>query len=324
MALIDSSVASLLAAAHRDRPRLLVVDDQPINIQVLYQLFAADHQVFMATSGEQALKVCEDIHPDLVLLDVVMPGMDGFEVCRRLRAQERTADVPVIFVTAHHDPAEEEKGFDAGAVDFIAKPIHPKLVRARVKNHLMLKLQSDLLRQMALRDGLTGLFNRRYFDERLAGEWQRACRQHAPLSLLLIDIDHFKRYNDHYGHQAGDECLRRVAQALRASVARGADIVARYGGEEFAAILPDTDETGARAIAARMMAQVAEADLEHRQSDVSTRVTVSIGIGIKPAGSEAGQMHELLALADQQLYEAKRAGRAQVQLALMQNVQSSP
>ena len=325
MALTDTSIPSLLAAAHRDRPRLLVVDDQPINIQVLYQLFAADHQVFMATSGEQALKVCEEVQPDLVLLDVVMPGMDGFEVCRRLRAQERTADVPVIFVTAHHDPSEEEKGFDAGAVDFIAKPIHPRLVRARVKNHLTLKLQSDLLRQMALRDGLTGLFNRRYFDERLAGEWQRACRQQTALSLLLIDIDHFKRYNDHYGHQAGDECLRRVAQALRASVARGADIVARYGGEEFAAILPDTDDHGARAIAARMMALVAEADLEHRQSDVSSRVTISIGIGVKLAGTGGGQMQELLALADQQLYEAKRAGRARTHLALLgSSLQTAP
>ena len=188
-------------------PRLLVVDDQPANIQALYQTFAADHQVLMATSGAQALALCASQQPDLVLLDVVMPGMDGFEVCRRMRADEALRDIPVIFVTAHNDEAAETLGLELGAVDFISKPINPKIVRARVKTHLTLKAQSDLLRQWVYLDGLTGVHNRRYFEERLATEWARAVRNRTDLSAVLIDVDFFKRYNDHYGHQAGDECL---------------------------------------------------------------------------------------------------------------------
>ena len=221
------------------RPRLLMVDDEPLNIQTLYQAFAADHQVFIATNGAQALSLCAAKHPDLVLLDVDMPGMDGYEVCQRLKADVALRDIPVIFVTGHTDEAAETRGLDAGAVDFITKPINPKIVRARVKTHLTLKAQSDLLRQWVYTDGLTGVRNRRYFDERVAEEWGRAQREQRPLSVVLLDIDYFKRYNDHYGHQAGDDCLRRVGATLKASLKRQGDMVARYGGEEFVCLLPN-------------------------------------------------------------------------------------
>jgi PleD family two-component response regulator len=199
-------------------PRLLVVDDQPVNIQALYQAFAADHQVLMATNGPQALALCTSKQPDLVLLDVVMPGMDGYEVCRQLQADPATRDIPVIFVTAHNDEVAETRGLEVGAVDFISKPINPKIVRARVKTHLTLKAHSDLLRQWVYLDGLTGVRNRRFFDQQLASEWARSQRNGSALSVVLLDVDFFKRYNDRYGHQAGDDCLRRVAACMRQAV----------------------------------------------------------------------------------------------------------
>jgi len=227
------------------RPRLLVVDDQPANIQVLYQILSSDYQVFMATSGAQALALCAARQPDLVLLDLIMPDMDGYQVCQRLKEDAVTRDIPVIFITAQTDESAEEMGFDLGAVDFISKPINPRIVKARVKTHLMLKAQSDLLRSWAYLDGLTGVHNRRFFDERVNAEMGRAIRNQTPLSLVMLDVDFFKRFNDHYGHQAGDDCLRRVAGTLKNSLMRGGDHVARYGGEEFVCLLPDTDFAGA-------------------------------------------------------------------------------
>ena len=290
------------------QPVLLVVDDQPINIQALYQAFAADHQVLMATSGAQALALCAAKQPDLVLLDVVMPGMDGHEVCRRMKADEALRDIPVIFVTAHSDEAAETLGLEVGAVDFISKPINPRIVRARVKTHLTLKAQSDLLRNWVYLDGLTGVHNRRFFEERLASEWARAARSGAALSAVMIDVDFFKRFNDHYGHQAGDDCLRRVAACLRAGLKRPGDLVARYGGEEFVCLLPDTPLEGALALARQLGQDVQSLGIEHAHSDVAPHVTVSLGActGLAVAGSPAA---ELVRQADTQLYSAKSRGR---------------
>ena len=293
------------------RPKLLVVDDQPANIQALYQAFSADHQVLMATSGAQALEVCLAQAPDLVLLDVVMPGMDGFEVCQRLKADSATRDIPVIFVTAHHDEAAETRGLDAGAVDFISKPINPKVVRARVRTQLVLKAQSDLLRQWVYMDGLTRVHNRRYFDERLDAEWARARRSGTALSVVLLDVDLFKRYNDCYGHPAGDECLRRVAATLKSCLKRPGDLIARYGGEEFVCLLPDTDLAGAMQLAHTLRQQVFEQQMTHADSSVADFVTVSLGVCSQRQG-EVGTASTLLRGADAQLYRAKAQGRHQV------------
>jgi len=179
MNLIEPSLAafrSVTAAAGEERPRLLVVDDQRANIQALCQAFQADHKLQMATSGEQALALCRSQPPDLILLDVVMPGMDGFEVCRQLKADDATQDIPVIFVTGLHDEEDETRGLDVGGADFISKPINPRIVRARVKTQLTMKRQSDLLRQWVYIDGLTGVCNRRCFDEHLQREWASAMR----------------------------------------------------------------------------------------------------------------------------------------------------
>ena len=288
-----------------------MVDDQSVNIQALYQAFAGDHQVLMATSGEQALALCVSRQPDLVLLDVVMPGMDGHDVCRRLKADAATRDIPVIFVTAHDDESAETQGLEVGAVDFISKPINPKIVRARVKTHLTLKAQSDLLRQWVYLDGLTGVHNRRHFDERLASEWARALRNGTELSVLLLDVDFFKAYNDHYGHQAGDECLRQVAARLRQNVKRPGDLVARYGGEEFACLLPDTPLAGALAFARQLGTDIAALGLAHAGSTVAGVVTVSVGASTKPFDA-SGTAAALLREADAQLYVAKSRGRNRV------------
>ena len=304
----QAGALSTLLDKRQTQPCLLLVDDQPINIQVLYQIFSPDYRVLMATSGAKALALCQQDPPDLVLLDVMMPEMDGHEVCRRLKTDEATRNIPVIFVTAHNDAAEETRGLEVGAVDFIAKPVNPAVVRARVKTHITLKQQSDLLRQMVFIDGLTGVSNRRRFDEVLHTEWRRSSRSGSPLALLMLDVDHFKRYNDRYGHQAGDDCLRRVAAAVNQSLMRPGDLAARYGGEEFACILPTTELEGAMALARRIERLVRDLTIEHVDSDVAAVVTVSIGVGVGSAGRQSDPA-SLLAFADTQLYRAKHGGR---------------
>lgn len=308
----DSTAAAMLDSTH-GKPKLLVVDDQPINIQVMYQAFAGDYQVFMATSGEQALAICRDNPPDLVLLDVVMPGIDGFEVCRQLKAHESTRHIPIIFVTAHTDAAQETHGLSLGAVDFIAKPINPAVVRARVNTQLTLKFQSDLLRKLVFLDGLTGVFNRRYFDQQLSTEWARSARSGSPLSIMLLDVDFFKNFNDRYGHQAGDDCLRMIAATLKSALKRPADLVARYGGEEFACILPDTSFDDAMVLAAELEGQVRKLGIAHESSDVAKIVTISIGVTSNggTAPHQDGGL-QLLKLADEQLYQAKHTGRGRI------------
>ena len=302
----ETVIAKLLEAP-AGKPRLLVVDDQPINIWVMHQIFAPHYQVFMATDGQQALDLCHKNPPDLVLLDVVMPGMDGFEVCETLKANPATCNIPVIFVTAHTDAAKETRGLNAGAVDFISKPVNPAVVRARVKSQITLKFQSDLMRRLVFLDGLTGVFNRRFFDQQLAAEVARAARAQSPLTLIMLDVDFFKRYNDRYGHQAGDDCLRQIAHTLKQSLRRPADLVARYGGEEFACILPDTPLTHAMQMAQELEHQVRQAAIAHNCSDAADIVTISLGVASQTGNSTAPA---LLALADAQLYRAKNAGRA--------------
>ena len=293
------------------RPKLLVVDDQRINILVLNELFRNDCEVFMATNGEQALQICRAQLPDLVLLDVQMDGIDGFEVCRRLKADAESRNIPVIFITAQGGEADEVRGLQLGAVDFIAKPINPVIVRARVQTHLTLKLQSDLLRSMALFDGLTGVPNRRKFDEQLVRDWRQSQREQTALSVILIDVDHFKRYNDHYGHQAGDAALQAVARVLDGTLKRPHDLLARYGGEEFVGVLPNTGLSEAVELAERMQAGVRALNLEHSGSPEAQVVTISLGVATVVARSDLAPQ-ALVEAADQQLYAAKQAGRARV------------
>lgn len=297
--------------ATRQKPKLLLVDDQRVNILVLYELFRDECEIFMATDGEQALLSCRTVLPDLVLLDVHMDGLDGHEVCRRLKGDPETRNIPIIFVTAQGEEQDEVRGFELGAVDFIVKPINPVIVKARVNIHLTLKQQTDILRSFALLDGLTGVANRRKFDEELALDWRQCLREQAALSVILIDVDHFKHYNDRYGHLKGDSVLQAVAKALGSVLKRPYDLLARYGGEEFACVLPNTNLIDAVKIAESMQEAVRALKLAHADSAVGQVLTVSLGVAtIVPTAGTTSET--VVAEADRQLYQAKQAGRARV------------
>jgi diguanylate cyclase (GGDEF)-like protein len=288
---------------------ILVVDDSPENLQVISAVLKQDYRVKVAINGERALALATAAEPpDLILLDVMMPGMDGYEVCARLKQNPVTARIPVLFVSSRDDEEDEARGLSLGAIDYIVKPIRPSIVQARVRNHIELKRSRDLLEQLTTQDHLTGISNRRRFDDSLAQEWQRAAREQTPLSLVAIDIDHFKAYNDHYGHPQGDQCLIRVARALATCVTRPTDLVARCGGEEFAGLLPSTDSAGAARLAGQMRAAIEAEGLEHARSPTHPHVTISLGVAtVVPQAEESAQL--LVDLADAALYEAKGAGR---------------
>ncbi len=291
------------------KAKLLLVDDQRVNILALYELFRDDCEVFMATNGEQALHLCQTVSPDLVLLDVCMDGIDGLEVCRRLKADPKTVDIPIIFVTGKGEEEDEVAGLKLGAVDFIVKPINPLIVKARVNTHLTLKRQNDILRSLSAIDGLTGLANRRKFDEELNRSWQHSLREETDLSVIMVDVDYFKRYNDRYGHLQGDVCLKRVAGALASATGRPYDVIARFGGEEFVCLLPQTAMKDAVMIAERMLSKVQALQIEHLDSELEQLVTVSLGVATMKA-NDAVTPQVLLEEADRQLYQAKESGRA--------------
>ncbi|ENM3939016.1 diguanylate cyclase [Vibrio cholerae] len=284
---------------------ILVVDDQPINIQIVFQVLGNEYNILMATSGKQAIKVCHDSRPDLILLDVVMPEQDGLETCRQLKADKQLADIPVIFVTGLQHQTDEDACWDAGGVDFIQKPFNTNTLRNRVKAHLTLKRQADLLRSLAYLDGLTGIYNRSYFDNVLSIQLAQHRRKLSPLAVLMIDIDYFKKYNDTFGHLAGDDALRKVASALKHSV-RQADMVARYGGEEFVVLLADTDINGAVTVAKKMLHHVLELDIAPPKTP-ATKLSISVGIAV--ADEAKGYDSNIIELADQQLYLSKQRGR---------------
>ncbi|MEQ9449834.1 MAG: diguanylate cyclase, partial [Rhodospirillaceae bacterium] len=222
------------------RPSILVVEDDSAIRSLLNTVLGERWTVVTANTADDALKSASATVPDLILLDVGLPDADGLDVCRKLKVDPALTDIPVIFLTSHTSPKDEIAGLEAGGLDYIPKPINPAILRARLNNHMELKRSRDALARLAHNDGLTGLINRRTFDAVYNREWKRLARTHQCLSVIMIDVDHFKKYNDTYGHAAGDECLRRVARAAEGALQRPADIVARYGGEEFIALLPDT------------------------------------------------------------------------------------
>jgi diguanylate cyclase (GGDEF)-like protein len=290
------------------RHKVLIVDDAPTNIHTLHAILSLEYDVLFANSAAEALEVATREHPDLLLLDVVMPDMDGYELCILLKDDPRTRDIPVIFVTAMGDVADETRGLQMGAIDYIVKPFSPSIVRMRVRNHLELKHHRDLLAAMSNCDGLTGIANRRRFDDCLRQEWLRATRGQTSLGLIMIDIDQFKLFNDRYGHVTGDDCLRRVAAVLSEVPRRPGDVLARYGGEEFACILPETDAPGALRIAEQMRQEVLALAIPHAASTVAGSVTLSLGAaaGVPVLDQDP---FELLRAADDALYLAKQSGR---------------
>ena len=292
---------------------ILIVDDEPINSHLLEAMLASEYEVYIAMDGLEALALACQYQPDLILLDIVMPEMDGFEVFRQLRMIESLVNVPVIFVTALEGEADESCGLMLGAADYITKPYNAEIVRLRVKNNLELKLKRDLLINISLTDGLTGVPNRRRFDEFLELEWKRAVRSGTIMSLLLIDIDCFKQYNDTYGHVSGDECLKKIALILSETLKRPSDLIARYGGEEFGCILPETDAEGALHVAEVLRKNVESLKVLHEYSQVAPYTTVSVGVAsmVPLAGAS---FITLVEEADAALYAAKTGGRNRVSI----------
>ena len=291
---------------------ILLVDDVPKNLQILGNALKSDDlTVAFATNGKKALEYVQKKQPDLILLDIMMPDMDGYEVCKRIKADTQTMHIPIIFITAMSDADDEYRGFELGGADYITKPFNPRLVRARVESQLRLKRKTDLLEKLSSIDGLTEIPNRRQFDETLSNEWARARRAQSNISLILIDIDFFKQYNDHYGHAAGDKCLQKVAKTLKHSLKRPSDFVARYGGEEFVVILSEIDHKSALMMANKLNESIFQLELPHEASQVSEYLTISLGIATTIPQDD--QRHEsLLETADKYLYEAKSSGRNQV------------
>ena len=307
--------------------KVLVIEDSPTTINaVCQQLNKLKITPIAASSGTSGLELYASQKPDLILLDIILPDIDGFQVAERIRARERNgAWTPIIYLTARNADEDVERGIAAGGDDYLTKPVSEVVFAAKLRAmQRILRMRESLLtlarkldaanrelRKLSVIDGLTGIANRRHFDETFAREWRRGVRMKRPLALVLCDIDFFKQYNDMYGHQAGDECLRAVARCLEASVRRPGDSVTRFGGEEFAVILPETDSNGAAAMAEKMRAAVEARGLQHAGSEAARVVTISAGVAsMSPHAGEHAT--DLVQWSDAALYEAKRQGRNRV------------
>ncbi|NJR61181.1 MAG: PleD family two-component system response regulator [Cyanobacteria bacterium CRU_2_1] len=312
-----------------EAPLILIVDDEKLmRMQLRQSLEQQGYRVAEATDGDECLLLYAELNPDMVLLDALMPMMDGFTCCHKLQALAGENAAPVLMITGLEDNASVDQAFAVGATDFITKPIHWAVLLHRVKRiirqvylqreqarlYQQLEAFNQKLQHLATIDGLTQVANRRQFDERFDCEWRRMAREQTPLSLILCDVDFFKLYNDTYGHQAGDECLRQVARAISAVVKRPADLVTRYGGEEFAVILPNTESSGAIYLAETIRLRVYALRLPHATSWVSDRVSLSLGVAtITPQPDSDSTL--LILAADKALYQAKEQGRDRVGLA---------
>ncbi len=294
------------------RYNILLVEDEAVNINIILDCLGSKYQVYIAKTRAKAFVLLEREAIDLVLLDVNLPDGNGFDICREvIDDKERFGQVHIVFMTGMDSPEDEARGIKIGAVDYITKPINATVLLARVELQMKLIRQTELLSNLARIDGITEVHNRRAFDDRLAEEWNRAQREKASLSLCMVDIDYFKRFNDTYGHPEGDRCLKAVAQCLSQNFQRGSDFVARYGGEEFAVIISNADLIIAESMIERALTAVKKLAIKHDASEAANVVTFSAGVAsLVP---ESGfSINDFVSTADAALYEAKAEGRAQV------------
>jgi diguanylate cyclase (GGDEF)-like protein len=296
---------------------ILIVDDSKLIAHVAKTMLAKQgHEVLLAQDGKAGLEAAKSGQPDIILLDLIMPVMDGYEVCQHLKADEATQEIPIIMVTSKAETADKVKGLQMGALDYVTKPFDEAELIARVNIHLKLRelyrevqAQNKQLQEMANRDGLTGLYNHRYFHEQLSQDFLRAKRYHEQLTCVLLDIDFFKKFNDTYGHQTGDIVLQNLAQVIEAST-RESDLAARYGGEEFALVMYHTDQAAALEAAERLRARVESQEVKDNGNVL--RVTISVGVATFPH-ENIRDAKELIEFADQALYKAKENGRNRVE-----------
>jgi len=293
-----------------EKNTILIVDDETVNIRALSQVLLPEYTVYMAKDGRAAIEAAKNVTPDLILLDIIMPDMSGYEVITELKNSDQTREIPIIFITGLSSVEDEEKGFLLGAVDYITKPFNNTIVRVRVRQHLQTIRQLRMIKRLGVIDPLTDIPNRRGFNERLEVEWAHAVRDKNILSIFMIDIDHFKQYNDTYGHPQGDVLLQTIAGIFRQALVRSTDYAARWGGEEFAVLLPGTNIDGALRIAERLRSDV-ESTVIPCADGSATHVTVSIGVYSQLP--EPGDLSsDFIVKADRALYTAKESGRNKV------------
>lgn len=302
---------------------ILIVDDQIVSQLFLQKMLSKNgYQVITALNAKIALNIINDTLPSLILLDIMMPEMNGYELCAHLKNNQKTNNIPIIFLTSLDEIEDKIKAFEVGGVDYITKPYQEQEVIVRIETHLkikrlqeQLKYQNELLqkaneqlKKLCIIDELTQIINRRGFEQTFYQEWRRMAREKQYLSLIICDIDYFKLYNDKYGHQQGDKCLKKVAQTINNCARRPADLVARYGGEEFVIVLPNTPSEGAIHVAELILIKIIQLEIPHEASKISQYVTLSLGISSMIPRID--YRHEnLLKSADQALYEAKNQGR---------------
>lgn len=319
-----------------DHPVVLLVDDQVMVAETIRRMLAeeSDIEFHYCSDANKAVDTAAELKPTIILQDLMMPDIDGYTLVGQYRENSSIRNVPIIVLSIKDDPQDKSRAFEIGATDYLVKlPDKIELVariRANTRNYLtqlerddafvvLADLRAELeksnaeLQRLTCLDSLTGISNRRRFDEFIVKECMRSAREGAPLSLLLIDIDNFKAYNDNYGHLGGDGCLRKVADAFRNAVQRPADLVARYGGEEFAVVLPNTNIEGALTLAEHLHDVVKKLEIPHEYSDVSDIITISTGIATKVANMN-NSPGDLIEMADRALYEAKKFGRNQTRL----------
>ncbi|WP_152058134.1 GGDEF domain-containing response regulator [Aliarcobacter butzleri] len=291
------------------KPTILVVDDMTTTLLLLHDLLKDTYEVKIAKSGTKALEILESPNDiDLILLDIEMPDINGYDVCKRIKNNETIKNIPIIFITGRTSQEDEEYGLNLGAIDYITKPFNKAIVKLRIKNYLNLKIKNDMLEKLSMYDGLTNIRNRRFFDETFEKTFNEIKRDKKSLAVLMIDIDFFKPYNDNYGHGQGDETLRKVAKALEKTIKRASDFVARYGGEEFVILLKDINKDGVEAVANNLLNAVRELKITHEFSKIENYVTVSIGVSYYNSSSDITKL-ELLLKADEALYSVKNSGR---------------
>ena len=291
------------------KPTILVVDDMTTTLLLLHDLLKDTYEVKIAKSGTKALEILESPNDiDLILLDIEMPDINGYDVCKRIKNNETIKNIPIIFITGRTSQEDEEYGLNLGAIDYITKPFNKAIVKLRIKNYLDLKIKNDMLEKLSMYDGLTNIRNRRFFDETFEKTFNEIKRDKKSLAVLMIDIDFFKLYNDNYGHGQGDETLRKVAKALEKTIKRASDFVARYGGEEFVILLKDINKDGVEAVANNLLNAVRELKITHEFSKIENYVTISIGASFYNSSSDITKL-ELLLKADETLYSVKNSGR---------------
>jgi len=289
---------------------ILIVDDDTATLMELASILAADYKIYTVKDGPAALEKASDALPDLILLDVIMPDLNGFEVLQKLKENEKTKDIPVIFITGATDREAEIRGLATGAVDYIHKPLNESLVKLRVSHQIQLLTQFRKIEHLSMIDQLTNLPNRRSFEMRINEEWDRALREHMPISSLMIDIDHFKKYNDMYGHQQGDAALVAVAEMFTTSLRRPADFAARWGGEEFIILLPNTESRGAVDVAETVRKHAESLEIPTSDGTI-TKITISVGVNTHKPG-QRGSIDKFVSWTDMALYDAKNQGRNKV------------